>query len=329
MKPRKRTNATTQKSHESTESTSSDSSNSGAPSNTAVREFLYLDYPKLTSYYAQLFAGARKDFTHTLSASKEEAASSPQTTQQFEGTVSASTGESDSIARMLGLMADVQLKVTRLIESGHTSTGRIEAEVTAETTELHHDILRRVEDALAAADLIETNTAMKASTRPFYRVAGRAAIMVLDDFVRHVEENEALNRALEGLGHQSAGEIDNAEHLNYILKRFYASDIGVVVSTRASAVSASLDSRYLQAPIRHIINAYGRVTQVPITILGLRARDSAPSTQKPITLGNFVSDLPKALLKVNDSLHAMDNVYQLRADLHLFPIAIYVDPVAR
>lgn len=329
MKPRKLKRGTTPKSPESTEPTNSDSNNSAAQSNALVREFLYLDYPKLTSYYAQLFNGARKDFTHTRSASKEESTQPPVTTQGFEATASAGTGDAASFARLLGLVADMHLKVSRLVEASGTTLGRTEAEVTAETTELHHDILQRVEANLAAADLIETSTTKKGSTKPFYRVTGRASIIPFDDMIRFVDENEALSRALEGLGHEGTGTIANAKHLSYVLTRFYAADIAIVVSTGGGAVSAILDPQHIQSPLRHILNAYGRLTQVPITILGVGARRAEAGQQKRIKVGNFVSDLPRQLLSVNESLHTMDNISQFRADLHLFPIAVYIDPMSR
>lgn len=328
MKPPEHKHATTQKSPASTESTKNDANASETPSKPVVREFLYLDYPKLTSYYAQLFKGMRTSFTHTQSEGKDETAVPPSTAQGFEATTRVAAGERASVAKLLGLVADLNLKVTRLVESAGTTVGRTEAETTAETTELHHDTFRRVEASLAAADLIETNTEKQASTRPFVRVTGRAAILVLDDFIQYVKENDTLNAALKGMGHQPAGAIEHGTNLQYVLERFYNGELGVMVSTKGGVVSASLDPQYLQAPIRQIINAFGRETQVPITILGLRARRAEVAKQKPIALGNFVSDLPRALLKVNSSLHDMDDVYQLRADLHLYPIAIYVDPAS-
>lgn len=325
MKKKRRAKSTKQSRPESEESTTPGQTSSRDGDRGLVREFLYLDYPKLTSYYAQLFEGWRSSAQVSGSSEYSEIARPPKVTSGFEGAAEASAGEHVSVAKLIGLVADLNLKFSRYVETSGAEVGRTQAETIVETTELHHDIFRRVERRLHESHLIETSMNMKASRRPFYKVSGPAEFLVLDDFITYVEQNRELAEAMAGLGHAGMEEIAHSEHLLYILRRFYSGEITAVINAEGGSVSAALDPVHLQTPIAQLVNSYGRKTQIPITILGLRAvrLDSSSDTKR--SLGTYVKDLPRALLKVNDGLFALDSEYRLRTDVHLFPVAIYVD----
>lgn len=325
MKQKGRKQSTKQRKPASDVSTTNGQANSGADDRPFVREFLYLDYPKLTSYYAQLFEGWRPSAQVSGHAESTEVTRPPKVTDGFEGSVEVAAGEQFSVAQLIGLVADLNLKFSRYAEATGTEVGRTKAETIVETTELHHDIFRRVERRLREADLIETSMNTKASKRPFYQVSGPAEFLVLDDFITYVEQNDELATAMSGLGHTGLGEIENSNHLMYVLRRFYAGDINAVINADGGAASASLNPEHLQTPIEHIVSSYGRQTQIPITMLGVRAVRLDAGSNKKRTLGTYVKDLPRALLKVNDGLTSLDHEYRLRTDVHLFPLAIYVD----
>lgn len=310
--------------------TSSGNTTTGSPQSALaaskpLREFIYLDYPKLTSYYAQLFDGWRSSTQYTRTGEEQTINKGPDTTTDFEFDAGAGTTDDEAnFARLLGIMADINIKLGRQVNSHGLEVGRTQAESVIENTELHHAIFQRVEHHLKERGLIETIPGRKASSLPFYSFTGTMQLMVFDDYIRFVNEHNELRSAMTGLGHEGISEIDNADHLHYVLNRFYKGQIGVIVTQDRSSISATLNPDHMLVDAGHITATYGRQTTVPFTLLGLKAGNaSAKAFSRP--QGTNTSALMEAMVRINDGLHKMDQTYQVRDEVHLFPIALYVE----
>ena len=229
-----------------------------------------------------------------------------------------------NVAKLVGIMADIHARLARISTHVGDSTERSEEDYLIEQKELHHNVFSEVEKHLEEQNLIETIVTRKLNRGPFYRVRGTAELIDYDTFIAFIEDYEDLADALKALGHGDTASLEGAQPLSYVIERFYAGRIAVLVSTEEGSVSSILDSEHLTAPIQLIVDNYGRQTHIPITLFGLRV-DAAGRQLNPTSEGKRASDMTKAVVAANRSLEAMDRVLRLRGDLHLYPLALYVD----
>ena len=114
-----------------------------------IREFIYLDFPKLTSYFAQILEGLPKGKSLIEGADLRKLARDPETEISYSGEGEAKAGDSDlnpiNITKLLGIMARVEAKVSKLNRSGGNETERTQAKYLIESKELHHDVFQSVE----------------------------------------------------------------------------------------------------------------------------------------------------------------------------------------
>lgn len=258
--------------NDSGENTTSSSESSTKSGERSVREFLYLDYEKLTSYLAQVRKGLPKGKTRIKGSGTRELVTDPEHETGVEGSVAAGLegGVDPNIAKLLGLMAEVDFKLSRLTRSGGDEYERTKAEQLIETKELHHDVFSVVEETFEQRELIETVLGRQASKKPFYRAQGSADIIYFNHIIDNLEKFDEMRDAFLGVSgqKQDIGTIDNAEHLLYLLRRFYKDRLAVVLHSEGKTVSAILDPAQLRTPLEMLIDNYGRQTHVRLTLLG-------------------------------------------------------------
>lgn len=131
-------------------------------------------------------------------------------------------------------------------------------------------------------------------------------------------------------------KVENPERLAAMIRKFYEGRLAVLVGHEEILASAYLDHKLLSAPASFINDNYGRVTQVPITLFGLKVGEAYPVDemmgeavfQRPekefypnSNLGHFA----RRIVHANKGLEGMDRFFRIRGDLHLYPIAIYIN----
>lgn len=310
---------------ESTKSTNNGSKRSEKAGNRPVREFLYLDYPKVTSYYAQLNLGLTRERRRLRGAERTDTTSTPasETSTEFAGKVGISD-EGINVAKFLGIIADIQAKVTDLVTSGGDESVRHRAEYTIEAKELHHDVFSAVENHLEQACLIETNLRATADKRPFYKVSGPANILVFNDILALLKDWDKIGEALSNIGHQNFAKLENRDDILYIMERFYGDKIGILLQGRNGTVSTMLSGQHLTSPIEDILDNYGRLTNINLTVFGLKSDSTAP-VERRVTISDNAPHLTKAFQSMSEGMEELDKLLRIRADLHLFPLALFVD----
>lgn len=311
--------------NESTKSTNSGSRRSEKTGDRPVREFLYLDYPKITSYYAQLNRGLTRERRRVRGGERADTVSAPasETSAEFTGKVGIG-GEGINIAKLVGVIADIQAKVSHLVTRGGDESVRHQAEYIIEAKELHHDVFSAVEEQLGQADLIETNLSRMASKRPFYKASGPVDFLVFNDVLAFLKDYEKIGKALSNMTQQDFGALENSEDLHYVIERFCGNKIGVFLQGQDRTVSTMLSEQHLTSPIEDILDNYGRLTNINITIFGLKSDTTTPVNRRS-SIGNNAPELTQAFWEMGKAIESLDQLIRLRADLHLFPLALYVD----
>ena len=174
-------------------------------------------------------------------------------------------------------------------------------------------------------NLIEENLDRKASKRPFYMVRGQVDFIDFDHLINTIQNYNQLASNFKEVTGQDIGEVTNAEALEYLLDRFYSERLAVFMRNGSTTVSTLLDSSYLTSPIRIITDNYGRQSHVEVTIFGLKVDQANRGTTSSKSAGTYANDMTKQMLVVNNALETMDAALRIRGDIHLFPIAIFVD----
>lgn len=313
------------------------STNGGDGAKVQIREFLYLDFPKLTSYFAQVREGLPTTIQESLGFTDRNLAREPQHETAVEGAGKVQTGAPDmepSVARLLGLMAQLDAKVSRLIRTGGDEGELSETRYQIETKELHHEIFALVEKMLYQRGLVSLQGD---STGPFHAVKGQADFLDFDFLAKSIKNFPNLGKTYSTMTKQPdfSKDVRNTKQLSEMIEQFYSKRMGMVISTPELTATAYLQPDHLTAPMQFITDSYGRQTQVDITLFGLKIGEQYPeeetSGQVPFLASqenqamSGLSGMAQSILQASRGMEGMDRFFRIRGDIHLYPVAVYVD----
>lgn len=313
----------------------------GLSADSPIREFLYLDFPKLTSYHAQFSKGllTKSEHYEDYDATDDIKGKSVDATVEAGGGVK--LGDADlaatNLLKLLGLASRIDAKLSFLIRGGSKNFTFTETTYEIATKELHHEIFTDIEDAFAVQNLISYNNDDDFN-KPFHVITGYADFIDFNHLAASIVDFENLRQNLATISNQP-DLVDKVEHpdaLSAMIKKFYKDRLAVLVGYDDFLASAYLDAELLSASMSFINDNYGRVTQIPITLFGLKVGEAYPVEE---TSGTESFQIPaedffpnsklglfaRSIVQANRGLEGMDRFFRVRGDLHLYPIAIYID----
>lgn len=307
-------------------------SGTGAQSNNVgkTRDFLYLDFPRLTSYFAQINSGLLKHRSRKFTTALQETAATPEVETEGQGSISAAADigvdDSPSLAQILGIKAELKAELEgmlrKAVRSGGDETQQSEAETLIETKELHHEVFESVVSVLDEKGLIAREIG---SAAPIYEVSGRADILDISEVVRTMKDFGKIIGFLEGAtGQKSVERPDkkstdsSADMISYYLK----DRVVILIHTENGSVSGFLNKKYLMSDLQDIIDNYGGVTDVDISMLGIVSRRSEIAPAPEYSSSNELVD---KMLVMTRALDNMKRQITPIGDVNVYPIAVYVD----
>lgn len=298
------------------------SSASGAAKLPHLREFIYLDFPKLTSYFAQIRDGLSEQKSRVHSKSFRDASSTDEVEQNTEtvGSMEGQLGDGP-IKTLTGLevSANLERTVGRTFKTGGDETEKTEAEILIETKKLHHNIFRRVEEFLIEHDLIARTLA---EDKPFFLIKGKASLLDYDAIIKQLDTFENLTHALKDLNGTDVGNIPKRKSISVIMKHFYQGKVGILVNNAFLTAYAAITSDNLTISAKSVSDNYSRSSSVSMTLFGIRTNTgSAPIRPSSIT----TPTMGQQLLNINESLDTLEKEFVYPADVIIFPIAVYID----
>ena len=320
----------------STESSKNDGVDNGP---IKVREFLYLDFAKLTSYYAQIFQGVLRSRQRHMGEERERTVKDTEREAQFELDAAAQAGDASLtsvLAQLLGISLKLETTISHLVKWGGDQSVASQSSQLVEVTELHHDLFALVEKELHGRGLVASG-ADYMPEQLFHIFKGKADIIdfsQLYDTMKNFKKMGATFKTFTGTD-PSQG-VANLPQLAEMVKNFYSDKVGIVVTQDGQPATAYIQRDLLTAPIDFIVDTYGRYTQVDLTIFGLRAGYAYPEEEAQ-GKASFIEgpDAPEtpqgmntmaaSLLQTNRAMEGMDRFFRVRGNVQLYPIAIYVD----
>lgn len=306
----------------------------------SIREFLYLDFPKLSSYFAQLNRGLTTEIQSTVGHASRDATTSPTTEVGLSGTVGAQAGEAAEasikamLAKLLGVTVRLEAAVNGAVRSGSDQFELAEERREVATIQLHHAAFEMVMRSLRDAGLVVDDPTIAAGR--FLTFSGYADFVDFDDLAANVKDFHNLGDKFSKVTKQQnfAKGVQKPGDLAYLISKFYAGRIGLLATANGHHVSAYLHPDHLTAPIGFILDNYGRRSQVPITVFGLKIGRSYPKAERA-GQASFLDELRKteadppgmmgAMLSNSRALEGMDRFFRVRGDAHIYPLAVYVD----
>lgn len=323
---------------------STKSSIGASASSSDLREFLYLDFPKITSYLAQIDEGNIRTRKEYRGYSERELARDNTVETSVAGGAGGSVDANPlgpdlgnlNLGKFLNLIGRIDANVTRLVRSGGDEYELNNARYQVAVKEIHHEAFRSVESHLAEKDLIADGVADRHG-KPFLRITGLAEIVdfsVLADSVEQYDDFGETFSALTGEENFAEGGADKAS-LAKLLRKFYGGRLGVAVHHGGRSVTAYLDRAHFTADAQFITDNYGRFTQVPITLFGLQIgkaypmKETSGQTQFLESIPGDVGDpgfgqMALQLLKANRAMEGIDRFFRIRGDVHVYPIAVFL-----
>lgn len=325
--------------HDSTTSSTPASDNSSS-----LREFLYLDFPKVTSYLAQIDEGNVRTRQEYRGYNERELArdATVETTVSggAGGSVDASPLAADlgnlNLGKFLSLIGRIDANVTRLVRGGGDEHELNNARYQVAVKEVHHEAFTDVESYLDRRGLIADDLRER-HKKPFVRVSGLAEVMDFSKLAESVKTWEEFGETFAELtGQESFATGDtNYEALAKLLSRFYWGRLGVVVHVDGRTVTAYLETEHFTTNTQSILDNYGHFTQIPITLFGLQTGKAYPEDQtsgETTFLDNLPSEMSESgfgamartVMNSNRGMEGMERFFRLRGDIHVYPIAAFL-----
>jgi hypothetical protein len=305
-----------------------------------VREFLYLDFSKLTSYYAQIFQGLLRSRQTLLEKERSELVKDVERELQVDFDTGAQMADGSTpeafIARLIGVTFKLEATVSNLTKWGGDQRNSSQSSRLIETTELHHDLFALVENELYRRNLVATGGNYD-SGQPFHIFKGHADLIDFNKLHDTMKNFKKMGQTFKTFtGADPSKDVANLPQIADMVRTFYSNKIGVVVTQGGQTATAYLQPDLLTSPIEFIIDTYGRYTQVEWTIFGLRAGSAYPieetTGEVAFTEGPDAPEPPSgigtmaaSLIQTNRSMEGMDRFFRVRGSVQLFPLAVYVD----
>lgn len=269
-----------------------------------------------------------------------DATTSPTTEVSLTGTVGAQAGEATDasikamLAKLLGVTARLEAGLQGTVRSGSDQFELSEERREVATIQLHHAAFEMVKRSLRDAGLVVNDPAIAAGR--FLSFTGYADFVDFDDLAENVKDFPTLGEKFSKVTKQEnfAKGVQSPRDLAYLITKFYKGRIGMLTTADGRHVSAYLHPDHLTAPIGFILDNYGRRSQVPITVFGLKIGSSYPKAERA-GQESFLEELRKsevdppgmmgAMLSNSRALEGMDRFFRVRGDAHIYPLAVYVD----
>lgn len=324
---------------------STKSSTPASESSSSLREFLYLDFPKITSYLAQIDEGnvrSRKEYRgYTERELARDNTIETEVSGGAGGSATANPLGADlgnlNLGNFLNLIGRIDANVSRLVRSGGDEHELNNARYQVAIKEVHHEAFRDVESHLASKNLIADGVSDRHG-KPFLRITGKAELVdftALADSVEQFSDFGETFAAITGAANFAEGGADKAS-IAKVLNKFYGGRLGVVVHRGGRSVSAYLDREHFTADAQFIADNYGRFTQVPITLFGLQIGSAYPKAETsgeatfqesvPGDVGDSgFGQMARQLLKSNRGMEGIDRFFRIRGDVHVYPIAVFIN----
>jgi hypothetical protein len=292
-----------------------------------LRDFLYLDFPKLTSFYAQLKEGLPANKTRIKGSEARNLETSDEVTS--EGALDGSAGISDTdkvtLTQLLGLKADLEASIRRAVRSGGDQFEDRSADYLLETKTLHHEVFHLIETEAFRRGLVDESLVAMTTSKPICRMTGKAELLDFEwllTFASNFKDMGAEFAQITGLEDFSTQHGDVALQLSGFLRRFLKDRYGVIITTPTGSITTFLDRAHLTAPFQHITENYGRTTKVPITLFGIRMQ---PPNIGALPNTKVKGEMANAIVALNRNMQEVENHFHIRGDLHVYPIAIFLD----
>lgn len=312
----------------------------GSDADIKVREFLYLDFPKLTSYYAQIFQGLLRSRQTSLEKERSKTANDVERELRVDFDAGAQGGDGSTpeafIARLLGVTLKLEATISNLTKWGGDQRNSSQSEELIEITELHHDLFDIVERELHRRNLVGSGGNYE-TTQLFHEFRGRADLIDFNQLQLTMKNFKKMGQTFQAFtGTDPSKGIANLPQIAEMVKTFYSDKIGLIVAQNGQTATAYLQPAFLTSPIEFIMDTYGRYTQVELTVFGLRVGSAYPieetSGEVAFTEGPDAPPLPEgvgnmaaSLITTNRSMEGMDRFFRVRGSVQLYPLAIYVD----
>jgi hypothetical protein len=298
----------------------SSESNNSAPKRTQpstnssiVREFLYLDLPKLFSYLSQITGGRQLLIQRVEEQFKIDEKSEPTQIEAVKFEIDA------ALSGKIPFFADGNLHglygKDSSTQSGdvRTKTGKFGSRVTVST--IYHEALKLVQDELGDR---------------LVSLEGRLAIIDFRQFIGFAGGYGQFIKDFNAVTGQKLKDEAHTKQLASILN--VASSDRLLILLReenARTSTAYLSRENLTTDIQNIIDNYGARPKVKFTLIGLDATSDEVKTDFST---NFFQDhddgqqMGLSLIEVMQQLEALLGFWQLKSkESHIFPLAIYRD----
>ena len=317
-----------------------DSTSAGATDDIQIREFLYLDFPKLTSYFAQIREGLPHTKQEVLGNRDRELAKSDETETAYEGEGGVSMGGSEAgpitLSRVLGLVSHIDAKLGKVLRQGGDEVEYSETRYLVETKGLHHEVFAFVERLLNERKLVSFDDDLD-SDKPFHKITGPVDII---DFARLIgtakNYNDLISNFKDATGAKDLPSIPKTKSIAKLLETYHANRVLLTIYCNGIVATTNLDENHLTSSTQFLIDNYGRQLQVNVTVFGLKVGRAyrieeieggvthQVEEEWPLEGANL-SDMARSLLSLNRSMDMMDRFFRIRGDIHLYPLAVFLD----
>lgn len=305
-----------------------------------LREFLYLDFPKLTSYLAQSLEGLVRLQQSIIGRQEQDKTTDAEYEASFQGGVGGEVGNSDDpvavLTKLLGAVIKMDSKISRLIRTGGDEKSLSDSNYLIETKELHHEVYSFIERMLERKGLVSKDADLD-ENKPFHIMSGPADFVDFNQLHDSIKNFKNTGKTFAAFtGEDPSKNVANLQNIATMVKLFYEDKLAIVVHNDDKCATANLQPELLTSPIEFIMSSFGRFTQVDVTVFGLKIGKSYPEEettgQTAFRAGEDKAPEPKglgqmanSLLNANRGLEGMDRFFRIRGDVHLYPLAVFID----
>lgn len=276
-----------------------------------VRDFLYLDQPKVLSYLSQLNGGLQQLVEQVEQQFKVTDKSDPELVHAVQTVIRGElTGKVPLIAD--GTVAGERTESNEKKKGGdRTLAGRLGARATQTT--IHHEAFEIVLSRLS---------------NRFKILQGKIVLIDYDDVIRNMEEHENTIGDFNIVTGQKLATAKNTKNLARLVSRSASGKVTCILSNSSGNTTAFLNKRHLNEDISVIIDNYGANPSGIFTLVGIETTSS--HQEKIILPKSFSHASPNGdegaenmLGIVMSAFNMHKNWKVISKDSHIYPIALY------
>lgn len=277
----------------------------------SVREFLYLDQPKLLSYLSQIHGGLQL----LVEQVERQFRSHDNTTPEQKRTVEAAV-EAELLGKIPFLVEGTvapSYKESRETATGgdKVSTGRLGQRASVST--LHHEALELVERHLGDR---------------LVKISGDVQFIDFDSVLDTIKDFPDFIKNFNTVTGQKLSTPSNTKGMHYLVSKSSRGRVAVLLRSPSGKITTSyLQKQNLTTDPQSIVDNYGIRLSGQFTLVGI---DATPPTEIPDFSPTFMQahedgeEMGRALVQMVQQLEHMLRFWQLKSkDSHIYPIAIY------